>query len=824
MRQLRPITLACLTLLLEAGLMHSAQAQAQSQSQSQGPAQAQTPGSSADASAIAATQGLSPVLVTGTRAKDRTLADSQVPVDVLSRDEVLRAAGPDGTLAAALQALLPSFNFPRQSNSGGADHVRAAQLRGLSPDQVLVLVNGKRRHTSALVNLESKTGKGTNPVDFNTIPLSAVQRIEVVRDGAGAQYGSDAIAGVVNIILDDRRSGTEISTEAGLFHTDFAPTGRTLNDGQTQSASVTHGLAVGDKGFLRAGLEGLHRNATNRSGLDQLPDWEDRTPDNLATMGQRNYAAGEPATRQWQAFFNGALDLSAEHQLYAFGTWQERRSVGAAYFRYPDSSATLKSIYPNGYRPETTGHNRDLQLAAGLRGAWGEWDYDASLNQGRNDFDYGVQRSLNVSLGPASPTQFHLGDFSSRLTSANLDLTRPVALPGLSRPATLAVGLDARQERFATGAGDVASYAVGSFDGPAGAQAGPGLQAGDATRLSRRVVGAYADLSAHLTRDWEAEAALRHDHYSDFGNATTAKLSSRWALTPAFALRGALSSNFRAPSLAQRGFSFTVTDRGDGGELSQVKTVPADSDLGRYLGAQPLKAERSRNASLGLSWQPAKAWSTTLDAYTIRVKNRITLSQRISRDTLADELASQFGVVGVQGVNFFTNALDTRTRGADLVTQWSGAALTGEMKLSWAASFNKTTVQTHGDANVGLEEINTLTTATPRQRHIFTAQWQRGDWALQARATRHGSTTRVFDFGDGFVPTQTYSAVWQLDLEAQWQATRSLTLSLGALNATDRYPSRSTADIAYYGNFPYDVLSPIGFNGAYYYARAKLSF
>ncbi|WP_211326931.1 TonB-dependent receptor plug domain-containing protein [Roseateles depolymerans] len=807
MRQLRPITLACLTLLLEGGAL-MAQAQAQTQ----------TP--TADTS----TQNLQPVLVTGTRAKDRTVADSQVPVDVLSRDDVLRAAGPDGTLAAALQALLPSFNFPRQSNSGGADHVRAAQLRGLSPDQVLVLVNGKRRHTSALVNLESKTGKGTNPVDFNTIPLSAVQRIEVVRDGAGAQYGSDAIAGVVNIILDDRRTGTEISAEAGLFHTDFAPTGRTINDGQTQSASLTHGVALGDKGFLRAGLEGLHRNATNRSGLDQLPDWEDRTPDNLATAGQRNYAAGEPATRQWQAFFNGAVDLSADQQAYAFGTWQERRSVGAAYFRYPDSSANIKSVHPDGYRPETTGHNRDLQLAAGLRGARGEWDYDLSLNHGRNDFDYGVQRSLNVSLGETSPTRFHLGDFSSRLTSANLDLTRPVAVPGLARPATLALGLDAREERFATGAGDPASYAVGAFDGPAGAQAGPGLQAGDATRLSRRVVGAYADLSAHLSRDWEAEAALRHDHYNDFGNATTAKLSSRWALTKEIALRGAVSSNFRAPSLAQRGFSFTVTDRGDGGTLSQVKTVPADSDIGRYLGAQPLKAERSRNASLGLTWQPARDWSTTLDAYTIRVKNRITLSQRISRDGLADELASQFGVVGVQGVNFFTNGVDTRTRGADLVTQWTGAGLGGQLKLSWAASYNKTTVRTHADAEVGLEEINTLTTASPRQRHIFTAQWQRGEWALLARATRHGSTTRVFDFGDGFVPTQTYAAVWQLDVEGQWQVTRALTLSVGALNATDRYPSQSSADIAYYGNFPYDVLSPIGFNGAYYYARARLSF
>ncbi|UXH76653.1 TonB-dependent receptor plug domain-containing protein [Roseateles amylovorans] len=813
----RPTALASLILLLG-----SASVLAQEAPQtSSGPTSA---GREASANGGASARNLDPVLVTGTRARDRTLADSLIPVDVLSREDVLRAAGPDGTLAAALQALLPSFNFPRQSNSGGADHVRAAQLRGLSPDQVLVLVNGKRRHTSALVNLESKTGKGTNPVDFNTIPLSAVQRIEVVRDGAGAQYGSDAIAGVVNIILDDRRSGGELNTEAGLFHTDFKPTGRTINDGQTQSASVSHGWALGERGFLRAGLEGLHRNATNRSGFDELPPWEDSTPDNLATVGQRNYAAGEPATRQWQAFFNGVLELSTDQQAYAFGTWQQRRSTGAAYYRYPDAWANLKDIYPNGYRPQTTGDNRDLQIAVGLRGAWADWDYDLSLNHGQNDFDYGVRQSLNTSLGDTSPTRFHLGDFGSRLTALNLDLTRSVAVPGLSRPATLAWGVEGREDRFITGAGDAASYAVGPFDGPTGAQAGPGLQPDDATRRSRRVIGAYLDLSADLTRDWQAEAALRHDHYSDFGNATTAKLSTRLALAQGFALRGAVSSNFRAPSLAQRGFSFTVTDRGDGGELSQVRTLPVDSPIARYLGAQDLKAETSRNASIGLTWQPDRHWSATLDAYTIRVKNRITLSQRISGDGLAATLESLFGVPGIDGVNFFTNALDTRTRGADLVTQWTGAGPGGQWRLSWAASFNRTKVRPHADANVGLEELNTLTDASPRQRHILTAQWQGGAWTLLSRVTRHGSTTRVFDFGDGFVPTQTYAPVWQLDVEAQWQATRALSLSVGAVNATDRYPTRSIADIAYYGNFPYDVLSPVGFNGAFYYAKARFTF
>jgi len=772
--------------------------------------------------AQAAPSALDAVLVTGTRAKDRTLADTAVPVDVLGRDELLRAAGPDGNLAAALQALLPSFNFPRQSNSGGADHVRAAQLRGLSPDQVLVLVNGKRRHTSAVVNLESKTGKGTNPVDFNTIPLSAVARIEVLRDGAGAQYGSDAIAGVVNIILEERASGGELTTEAGAFHTKFAPTGQTLTDGQTQSASLTQGWALGRGGFLRAGVEALHRNPTNRAGFDELPPWEDQTPANLATVGQRNYAPGEPATHQWQAWFNGAVDVQPGTRAYAFGTWQERRTLGAAYFRYPDDSANVPALYPAGYRPQTTGDNRDLQLVAGLKTGWADWDVDLSLNRGQNDFDYGVRHTLNASLGAASPREFHLGDFGSRLTALQLDLSRELAVAALARQLTLAWGLEAREDGFITGAGDAASYQVGPVDAPAGAQAGPGLQAGDATRRTRRVVGAYLDLSADLTRDWQGNLALRQDHYSDFGSATTAKLSTRLALDHTLALRGAVSSNFRAPSLAQQGFAFTVTDRGDGGALSQVRTLPVDNPIARYLGAQDLKAETSRNASLGLSWQPSQAWSTTLDAYAIRVKNRITLSQRISRDGLAAELAAKFGTPGIDGVNFFTNALDTRTRGADLVTQWTGHALDGELRLGWTASFNRTTV--NGGGNVGLEEINTLTNASPRQRHILSANWQGGIWGLQGRLTRHGSTTRVFDFGDGFVPTQTYAAVWQLDLEAQAQVTKALNLSIGAVNATDRYPTRSIPDISYFGNFPYDVLSPVGFNGAYYYARARLSF
>jgi iron complex outermembrane receptor protein len=781
-------------------------------------------------------QELSGVLVTGTRAKDRTLLNSAVPVDVLTQEDLQRAVAGDGNLASALQVLLPSFNFPRQSNSGGGDHVRAAQLRGLSPDQVLVLVNGKRRNASAIVNLESKTGKGTNPVDFNAIPISAISRIEVLRDGAGAQYGSDAIAGVINIILDSAPKGGEVEATVGAFDTQFEPTQQHLRDGQTRELRAKVGVALGDQGFVRFGAEASHRNHTNRAGADQLPPWENQSPENLATVGKRNYAPGEPESDQINLWFNGGLTVNAQAQAYAFGTLQHRDTIGAAYFRYPDTWANVKSVYPQGYRPETTGASEDLQLVGGVRGQAGVWDYDVALNLGRNAFNYGLQNSLNTSLGAASPTQFHLGDFASQLTSVNADFTRDLIVSGLARPATLALGAEARRESFDTKAGDAASYAVGSFDGPVGAQAGPGLQASDAASLSRSVVGAYVDVSADLTKQLFADAALRLDHYSDFGSASTAKLSARYAVTPSFALRGALSSNFRAPSLAQSGFSFTVTDRGDGGVLSQVRTQPVQSAIAKALGAKDLEAETARNASIGLSFQPARNASVTVDAYDIQVKNRITLSERLSSDALQTLLQGTYGVAGVTGINFFTNAVDTHSQGVDLVGQWSHEWLGGDLRWTLASSFNKTSLSNIKNTSaqlialgidrplVGLEEQNTLTDAAPRQRHVISANWSNASWNLLTRATRHGAATRVFDFGGGFVPTQTYEAVWQLDLEAQYKVSRQLTLTLGGVNVTDRYPTRSIDDISYFGNFPYDVLSPIGFNGAYFYAKARYTF
>ncbi|WP_017913447.1 TonB-dependent receptor plug domain-containing protein, partial [Xanthomonas sp. SHU 166] len=375
-----------------------------------------------DATPATATN-LDTVIVTGTRASGRTVLESTAPVDVLSAEDIRKAGVVNGELGSALQALLPSFNFPRQSNSGGADHVRAAQLRGLSPDQVLVLVNGKRRHTSALVNTDSKIGKGTTPVDFNAIPISAIKRIEVLRDGAGAQYGSDAVAGVINVILDDDPDSGALEASYGANHTDVKPIHRTLTDGQTGYASGKVGTRLGeDGGFFKVGLELKNHEATNRAGFDQIPPFEEQTPANLALAGKRNYELGDGASKDLNAWLNGKLPFGQGSEVYAFGTYNQRDTQGANYFRYPDGAANWTQVYPQGYRPVSLGENRDLQAVLGARGQWGEWAYDASLDYGRNDFTYRLKHSLNASLGPGSPTRFKTGDYAFAQGVANLDL------------------------------------------------------------------------------------------------------------------------------------------------------------------------------------------------------------------------------------------------------------------------------------------------------------------------------------------------------------------------------------------------------------------
>ena len=796
------------------------------------PAFAQSPSPTAPGDAV----DLDKVIVTGTRARDRTVLESTSPIDVLTAEDIRKAGVLNGELGSALQALLPSFNFPRQSNSGGADHVRAAQLRGLSPNQVLVLVNGKRRHTSALVNTDSKIGKGNTPVDFNAIPVSAIKRIEVLRDGAGAQYGSDAVAGVINVILNDAPEGGAWEASYGAHHTDVEPIGRTLTDGQATFASGQVGSQVGnDGGFFRVGFEYKNREATNRAGFDQIPFFEEQTPDNLALAGQRNYVLGDGSSKALNAWLNSEVPLGENAEFYTFGTYHQSDTEGANYFRYPDGVANWKEVYPNGYRPISEGENLDLAGVAGVRGQWGDWDYDASLNYGRNEFTYRLRNSLNASLGPGSPTRFKTGDYEFQQALLNFDLSRVFGEGDNTH--TFATGVEFRREDFETGAGDPASYAAGPFtDRPTGSQAGGGLTPQDTADLSRDVSSLYASLSSQFGEKFFTDVAARYEHYDDFGGELTGKLAARYEFAPAFALRGSVSNNFRAPSLSQIGFESTSTGYDASGQLLQGRLLSVNNPIARALGAQDLKPEKSVNFSLGFTSQIGEHLDLSLDVFRIDIDDRVALTERINGDALTEFVQDNFGVPGVQSANFFINAADTRTEGAELVANWRQKLGNGDLLLSGTYSYAKTEIKRIAatpDALLaidpsyvlfGVEESNTLTDAAPRTRGVFSANWGNDDWSLLGRVSRHGSAKRVFNFGGGFEPEQRYGAEWQLDAEVEYRFTPQLSLAIGGLNLTDEYPDLSNEDIYYFGNLPYDVLSPIGSNGAYYYTRIRYTF
>lgn len=794
------------------------------------------------------TEELENIFVIGTRIGERTVLDTPVPVDVLGADE-LRATGVvGGELGQALAVLAPSFNFLRQSNSGSSDLVRAGQLRGMSPDQMLVLVNGRRRHTSAIVNTETKIGRGTAAVDFNNIPLNAVQRIEVLRDGAGALYGSDAIAGVVNLVLDDS-PGFESNVSYGTQLTDLEPVNDDLTDGEALTLDAKYGWQLAEDGFIKAGVAYRTRNGTNRAGFDQVPFFEQQTPDNLALAGQRNYAEGDPNVDELNLWFNGVIPLGAV-ELYTFGTYGNRDSDGgAAFFRYPDSTSTVKSVYPRGFRPETYGEDEDYAATVGLRGAAGGWDLDGALSYGRNQFVFGVDKSINASLGPDSPTSFESGTYENEQAILGLNASREFAVGWLKAPLEVALGAEYRTEDYSTTRGDLASYQAGNYGNAGcatlddvqdpvdflcsiGAQAAPGLTPDDEVSIDRGVVSVYADLGTDLTDRLFVEVAGRYEDYDDFGSAITGKLAGLYRVNDAVSLRAAVSNSFRAPNIAQLGFSDTTLNFGDNRELIRTRTLRVDDPIARSLGAQDLDEETSFNLSAGVvgSWESLRF---TLDVFQIDVDDRITLSERLFSDPLTAFIQSQPGGEDIQSVRFFTNAVDTQTRGVDAVLSYAQPWLGGDFQTSIAVNYSKTDVQTVRGTTpelsavdpaltlVGVEELNTLEDATPASKFILSGTWSGERWDFLGRVSRYDSAVRVFNFGGGFEPTQKYGAEIQVDAEAGYHVTEQLALYAGAANLLDNYPDRSIPDINYFGNLPYDILSPIGVNGRYVYARVS---
>ncbi|WP_133000608.1 TonB-dependent receptor plug domain-containing protein [Luteimonas arsenica] len=753
------------------------------------------------------------VIVTGTRVSDRTVAESQSPIDIIT-SEALQATGTT-ELATALARALPSLNFPRPALTDGTSAIRPAQLRGLAPDQVLVLVNGKRRHTSSLLNLNGTIGRGSAPVDLNTIPLSAIERVEVLRDGASAQYGSDAIAGVVNVVLKGAPGTGSVSLRHGQY---------SAGDGaQTQLAGDT-GLSLGgDRGFLHLSGQIDRQDRTNRArpfaGTPAATQPE---------LGQKAFVIGDPEVDAAAASFHAGFDISDTLSLYAFGSISNRDITSFAFFRAPGNpTQNIPSIYPDGFLPEINNVSRDRAIVAGLKGSLGEaWDWDLSFNHGYNNLEFFTRNTLNASIGADSPTSFYDGALETTQNIANFDVSRQLDI-GLAYPATLALGVEFRNEKWNQSPGEWGSYAQPDLSRPGGAQGFGGFAPEVSGAYSRDSHAVYAGLEADITEKFSAGIAGRYEDYDDFGSQASGKLSARYAFTDAVALRGTVSSGFRAPSLAQQYFQTISTIYLAGiPEPFEIRTFPASSAVAQAFGAEPLQPEESLSYSLGLVLQPADRLYVTIDAYHIEVDDRIALSSNLTGDAVRALLESR-GIFGVNGGRYFTNAIDTRTRGIDVVANYGLDIGGGTLDLTAGWNWTDTEItriapnpEELEQAGLNLEridrtEIGRIEDGFPNTKLLLSGTWSLDAWDFSLAATRYGSvTTRPANAAND----QTYGAKWLLDASAAYKLD-NWTFTLGADNLLNEYPDENSFANSTNGQFPYSNLSPFGFNGAFVYGK-----
>jgi iron complex outermembrane receptor protein len=791
------------------------------------------------------------VVVTGTRVANRTALDTASPVDIISAD-TLKSSG-STELNQALSVALPSLNFPRPSLTDGTDTIRPATLRGMAPDQSLVLVNSKRRHASSLVNLNGSIGRGSASVDLNTIPSAMVKTIEVLRDGAAAQYGSDAISGVVNVRLRTDRSGGEGTIVYGLHKTEYdllndvapagatwtAPSSRKRTDGQTTTVSAWKGLPWGESGYITLAAEYKNQEHTERAGYDMrqlYPKVGTAYDPRELSINRFDAWYGEPEVKQSTLFVNAGNNLTADVKVYGWASYQNRDARSAGYFRTPQDARNIPSIYPDGFLPIIAPTVNDYSAAGGVTWTLGDWDMDASIVYGKNEMDYEIQNTLNRSIGPTSKTVFDAGGYGYDQTVLNLTGVRKIDTASLASPLNVAVGIEARREGYQLNAGEPDSYRYGGVvlanGTPAapGAQVFPGFRPSNATDAHRNAIGAFVDLEANVTKELLLSAAVRGEHYSDFGSNLSGKLSARYDFNKTFALRGAVQNGFRAPSLQQQNFTSTSTNFINGVPFEITTFKPTDP-VAVALGAKPLKAEKSTNLSLGavMRFDPL---TVTVDAYRIEVTDRIILSENLTSTAVRNYIVSQ-GFTGVGGGRFFINGVDTTTKGVDIVANYPlNLGSSGRFDFTLAGNFNKTEVTkvpttaqlaALNPAPVLFDRLNVLTLekGQPKNKITASANWKLAQWGATLRATRYGEvlspgTTAAFDFNLG--------AKTIVDLEGRYALTPKMNLAVGVDNVFDQYSETLPPSLNTTSNTPFANYTPFGTGGRYIYARANYSF
>jgi iron complex outermembrane receptor protein len=807
------------------------------------------------------------VIVTGTRQTGMKAADSAAPVQVLGATALKQVAQPD--LIQALAQNLPSFNA--QGFGGDAANLTlSAALRGLNPNDTLVLINGKRRHTTAnLAVLGGSPYSGSATSDLGLIPVGAIDHIEVLQDGAAAQYGSDAIAGVVNIILKTADSGGVATVTGG----EYFDTG-----GKSAAWSFNNGMKLGDAGFLNFTLEERYHDFSRTGGADRRLFNQDGTLKSTVSAVDKgvlnqpgspnvNNINGDPHYNIYNAFFNAGYDLGHGLELYATGSYSHRDADSYENYRVPSkikgTSSTGVTYYPlpTGFNPTESLAEDDFAFTGGIKGEVSGWTWDLSSTYGQDADKIYTKNSANAQLFPvlaavsATPVipqrDFYDGQFKSSEWTTDLDFVKTFDV-GMASPLTFALGFEYRQNKYSIEAGEPSSYYG------AGAQSFTGYDPSNAGVHTRHDSSVYVDFAADPIKDLHIDLAARYSNYSDFGEATVGKLTGRYDFSPMFALRGTISTGFRAPTLAEEFYSGTNVS-----PSSATVQLPANSAPSVIAGFQPLKAETSNNYSIGFVAHPMERLQVTLDAYQIDIAKRIqttgflygsvvaggknnVISQAILNAITAHGNTLDSGI-SYAGISVFTNAVDTRTTGAELTVTYS-SDFNEYGHVDWTAGFNYNETKVTKQAPLPAQDFSAipalitqtsllspnaltgLTTANPKWKIVSGGYWTLGKWSANLRETIYGESSALTTSSG--VTTELKIPVSPItDLTVAYKITDSLKIEGGANNLFNKMPPKvpfltaigRPAD----GSNVYDhpmTFSPYGINGGYYYGRITLTF
>ncbi|NRA60193.1 MAG: TonB-dependent receptor [Psychrobium sp.] len=771
----------------------------------------------------------------GSRVSGRTDTESAAPVDIISQDTIANSGA--GNTMDLLRKVAPSFNMNNTTTSDGQDLMRPATLRGLGADQVLVLINGKRRHQQSLVAVQQNVGRGNAGTDLSAIPLSSISRIEILRDGAAAQYGSDAIAGVINIVLK--------SSEGGSISTGLRTTSE--GDGDTVDFAANYGFEIGDGGNLNLTYEFKDADEMNRA-TETTWFGAIETPKKLLLVG-------EAAIVSHSLWYNMQLPLG-EGDLYSFGGFTSKEGESKGFYRSAADNRVWSNLYPTGITPELGSKTEDTSVAIGYKQDIGEWEFDISLNYGHNELSFRNIASVNASYGPDSPTSAESGSLETNQTTFNLDVTRfyddsSIAENGVG----IAVGFEWRQDGYVINAGDEVSYArgdtlCGEASDPTSADpskqcvvTAPGMQGFAGYRpemeidTNRNNISIYVDSEWYFSDQLTVGAAVRYEDYSDFGDTVIGKLTARYEFNDEFSVRGAMSTGFRAPGVQQKHFtqrSITI----DNGKLTDLVTIRPDSELAAELGFSPLKEETSQNFSLGFVYS-GDIYSTTIDLYRVEISDRIVYSSPIRRgiNSQIDAFFDAHGTSGdkkldgVANIEIFTNAIDTQSTGLEWVNTWQFDLDNGQLALD--ASFHFSETKTTGvntsssivpDSAIYDEPSRLLVEeAQPGEKAVFSSTYSTDDYSITGRINYFGEVSTA-SYG---TVKKTWGAKSTVDITGFYDINENLRLSAGIVNLLDEKPDEWGVEGDFFVDlgFKYGWTSfPFSLAGREYYAKATYRF